>query len=82
MDYIEKLKPKYKYNELRYTLGSIATEMSELAKKRKIPFISAAQLNRMAQSVIDNAVANNKTNTTKLLGKQNISELIYGSLLQ
>lgn len=81
-DYIEKLKPKYKYNELRYTLGSIATEMSELAKKRKIPFISAAQLNRMAQSVIDNAVANNKTNTTKLLGKQNISELIYGSLLQ
>ena len=74
-DYIEKLKPKFKFNELRHSLGSIATEMSELAKKRKIPFISAAQLNRMASSVVDNAVANNKTNTTKLLGKQNISEL-------
>lgn len=73
-DYIEKLKPKFKFNELRHALGSITTEMSELAKKRKIPFISAAQLNRMASSVVDNAVANNKTNTTKLLGKQNVSE--------
>ena len=73
-DYIEKLRPKFKYTELRHSLGSIATEMSELAKKRNIPFISAAQLNRMASSVVDNAVANNKTNTTKLLGKQNISE--------
>ena len=76
-DYIEKLKPKYKFSELRHSLGSIATEMSELAKKRNIPFISAAQLNRMASSVVDNAVANNKTNTTKLLGKQNISESIW-----
>ena len=73
-DYIEKLKPKFKFTELRHSLGSVATEMSELAKKRKIPFISAAQLNRMASSVVDNAVANNKTNTTKLLGKNNISE--------
>lgn len=79
-DYIEKLKPKFKYTELRHSLGSIATEMSELAKRRNIPFISAAQLNRMASSIVDNAIANNKTNTTKLLGKQNISELINGSL--
>lgn len=73
-DYIEKLQPKNKYNELRTALGGVVTEMSELAKKRKIPFISAAQLNRMASSIVDNAVANNKTNTTKLLGRQNISE--------
>lgn len=73
-DYIEKLQPKFKFTEMRHSLGSIAIEMSELAKKRKIPFISAAQLNRMASSVVDNAVANNKTNTTKLLGRQNISE--------
>ena len=75
-DYIEKLKPKQKFNEMRFSLGAVATEMSELAKARKIPFISAAQLNRMASSVVDNAIANNKTNTTKLLGKQNVSELI------
>lgn len=73
-DYIEKLKPKRNYNEVRLSLGAVATEMSELAKARGIPFISAAQLNRMASSVVDNAIANNKTNTTKLLGKQNISE--------
>lgn len=73
-DYIEKLKPKHSYSELRTSLGSIATEMSELAKARNIPFISAAQLNRMASSVVDNAIVNNKTNTTKLLGKNNISE--------
>lgn len=73
-DYIEKLRPKYKASELRNVLGNIATELSELAKKRNIPVISAAQLNRMASSVVDNAVTNNKTNITKLLGKQNVSE--------
>lgn len=73
-DYIEKLRPKQPYGELRHALGSNATELSELAKKWKIPVISAAQLNRLASSVVDNAIANNKKNTTKLLGKQNISE--------
>lgn len=73
-DYIEKLNPKFKFNELRHALGSIATELSELAKKWNIPVISAAQLNRTASSTIDNAIANNKKNTTKLLGKQNVSE--------
>ena len=73
-DYIEKLRPKQTYTEERFALGAIATELSELAKSRQIPVISAAQLNRMASSVVDNAISNNKTNTTKLLGKQNISE--------
>lgn len=73
-DYIEKLNPKFKFTELRHALGSIATELSELAKKYNIPVISAAQLNRTASSTIDNAIANNKKNTTKLLGKQNVSE--------
>lgn len=73
-DYIEKLKPKQKQNEMRFVLGSIATELSELAKKRNIPVISAAQLNRMASSVVDNAIANNKTNAIKLLGRDNVSE--------
>lgn len=73
-DYIERLQPKEKYTEVRFALGSLATEMSELAKARNIPFISAAQLNRMATSIIDNAIINNKTNTTKLLGRDNISE--------
>ena len=75
-DYIEKLQPKpnHKSNELRTTLGYIATEMSELAKARNIPFISAAQLNRTASSIVDNAIVNNKTNTIKLLGKQFLSE--------
>lgn len=73
-DYIEKLKPKHRFTEMRHSLGSIAIEMSELAKKRKIPFISAAQLNRSASTVVDNATGTNRTNTTKLLGKNNISE--------
>jgi replicative DNA helicase len=73
-DYIEKLKPKYKFNEMRHSLGSVATELSELAKKWQIPVISAAQLNRAALTVVDNAIANNKKNTTKMLGKQNVSE--------
>ena len=73
-DYIEKLRPKQNYNELRHALGSNATELSELAKKWQIPVITAAQLNRLASSVVDNAIANNKKNTTKLLGRQNVSE--------
>lgn len=73
-DYIEKLKPKFKFTELRHALGSVATELSELAKKRNIPVISAAQLNRDAAAVTDNAIANNKKNTIKLLGKKQISE--------
>lgn len=73
-DYVEKLKPKNDYGEMRFNLGSVVIEMSELAKRHKIPFVSAAQLNRTAQSVTDSAIANNKLNTIKLLGKQNISE--------
>lgn len=73
-DYIEKLRPKQNYSELRHALGSNATELSELAKKWQIPVITAAQLNRLASSVVDNAIANNKKNTTKLLGRQNVSE--------
>ena len=75
-DYIEKLRPKQNYNELRHALGSNATELSELAKKWQIPVITAAQLNRLASSVVDNAIANNKKNTTKLLGRQNVSEAL------
>lgn len=73
-DYIEKLRPKQNFSELRHALGSNATELSELAKKWGIPVITAAQLNRLASSVVDNAIANNKKNTTKLLGRQNVSE--------
>ena len=73
-DYIERLSPKHKSSELRFNLGSIATELSELAKKWNVPVITAAQLNRMASSIIDNSIVNNKKSTTKLLGKQNISE--------
>ena len=73
-DYIEKLKPKHQTNEMRFNLGNVATEMAELAKARHIPFISAAQLNRTASSIMSEAVANNKKNTTKLLGKQNVSK--------
>lgn len=73
-DYIERLRPKHKASELRFALGNIATELSELAKKWNIPVITAAQLNRMASSIIDNSIVNNKKSTTKLLGKQNISE--------
>ena len=73
-DYIEKLKPNQNYSEERFSLGSNATELSELAKARQIPVITAAQLNRMASSIVDNAISNNKVNTTKLLGKANISE--------
>lgn len=75
-DYIEKLRPKQNYSELRHALGSNATDLSELAKKWQIPVITAAQLNRLASSVVDNAIANNKKNTTKLLGRQNVSEAL------
>ena len=75
-DYIEKLKPKQNFGELRHALGSNATELSELGKKWQIPVISAAQLNRLASSVVDNAIANNKKNTTKLLGRQNVAEAL------
>ena len=73
-DYIEKLRPRFKYSELRHSLGCVSTELSELAKHRNIPVISAAQLNRTANSIVNNAIVNNKKNTIKLLGKENISE--------
>ena len=73
-DYIEKLKPRQNYSELRHALGSNATELSELAKKWQIPVVTAAQMNRMASSIVDNAIANNKKNTTKLLGRSGIAE--------
>ena len=66
-DYVDKLKPKFQFTELRHSLGSVATELSELAKKWQIPVISAAQLNRTASSVVSDAAANNKNNSINLI---------------
>jgi hypothetical protein len=73
-DYINKLRPLHKYSELRHELGGVATELSQLAKNKNIPVISAAQLNRMAASTVDSGAINNKKDLTKLLGKQNVGE--------
>lgn len=73
-DYIDKLRPLHKYNELRHDLAGVATELKQLARARNIPVISAAQLNRVAASVADPATPGNKKDMTKLLGKHNIGE--------
>jgi replicative DNA helicase len=62
-DYVKRIRPAVVTNDIRIDLGEAANDMSILAKARKIPIVTANQLNREAYRSL------NETNNTNKDGK-------------
>lgn len=54
-DYVKRIKSNEKFEEVRHELGAVVNDFSTLAKARKIPVVTASQLNREAYRVIEEA---------------------------
>lgn len=73
-DYIKKLKSIIPAKEQRIELGYCVDDLKALAVERKIPVITATQLNREAVKVIDAAVECKKTDLARMLGVGQVGE--------
>lgn len=63
-DYIKRIKPEFPTGDVRIDLGEVANDFSTLAKSRKIPVITANQLNRQAYGILE------ETTSTPMGGKK------------
>lgn len=59
-DYIKRIKPDFPTGDLRIDIGEAINEFSTLSKARKIPVITANQLNREAYRVLEETSADGK----------------------
>jgi replicative DNA helicase len=73
VDYLKRVRPYEVAKDEKQELKNVSNELKNLAVEFDIPVISAQQLNREGQKVIDNAKINNKDDLTNLLGRGNIS---------
>ncbi len=76
-DYIKRIRAAEPNKELRLELGNIADEFSVIAKKRKIPVLTAMQLNRDAFREFDSqGTVDGKFNAFKKMGAAQVGESI------
>ena len=61
-DYLKRIQPANPKNDLRIDLGEATNDFSNIAKERRIPFITANQLNRDAYKVIESGSFNESMN--------------------
>lgn len=77
-DYVKRIKPNEVTGDLRVDLGEVANDFSIIAKQRKIPIVTANQLNREAYRTLNEVSkgdnARTKTDQGKSLDPSMISE--------
>lgn len=73
-DYIKKIKPVNYSSETKDSLANATDELKSIAIGRKIPVISASQLNREASKTVDAEIECNKTDLARALGTSNVGE--------
>lgn len=73
-DYTKRIRPSRETGELRLDLANVIDEETVFAKEKNIPFITAAQLNRKAMEVIEEALQKGKNNAIDKLGASNVGE--------
>lgn len=74
-DYIKRIEPAVPVKDnLRLELDHIINELKALAVILDIPVITAHQMNRAAATIIDNAARSGKTDTNKLVGRENTGD--------
>lgn len=75
-DYIKRIRPTNRTGDSYMDLGTIIDEFKTFAMVKKIPVITASQLNRDAANKIDNGRIKNKSDLVNMLTRSNIGESI------
>jgi hypothetical protein len=73
-DYIKKIRPVAYTGDYYQDLGSVVSEMKTFAILNDAVVITAAQCNREAAQIVDNARRNNNTDIVKQLSRANTGE--------
>ena len=76
-DYIKRIKCrdfKLINGDMRIGLGAVIDEFKEFANTKKIPVITASQMNRDAAKIIDENRRTNKADLVRMIGRSNIGE--------
>lgn len=80
LDYIARVKSVITTTEERYRLANVAKELKAIATYYSIPVITAQQVNREGNGIIDAAMRDDKADLAKFLGTTAVAEsygLIY-----
>ena len=73
LDYLKRIRPAEKGKDEKEELKNITNELKTLAKLEDLVVVTAQQLNRSAAIAVDNAVRSNKSDTTRLIGRENVA---------
>ena len=73
-DYVGRIRSTERYADTRLEYGAVIDEFKVFAASKKIPVLTASQLNRDASKHIDEGRKNNKADLVRFLGRSNISE--------
>lgn len=73
-DYAKRIRPAEYTGDLRIDLGNVIDDFTVIAKNRKIPVVTASQLNREAMKILENCQLNNRADIAKQLGSSNVGE--------
>ena len=73
-DYVKRILPSIQTNDPYQDLGNVINDFKTFATLKKLPVITASQLNREAARMIDEGRNANKLDLIKKLGRSNIGE--------
>ena len=73
-DYLKRIRSAENIQDLRIRFGEIINEFSVIAKNKDIPIITAMQINREGQKIIETLKSENKLNLGKQLQGSHIGE--------
>ena len=76
MDYLMRIKSTNYTGDLYIDLGNIVNEFKTIAINKRIPFITASQLNREAARIIDEGRSKNQNNIITKLGRSTIGDSV------
>lgn len=75
-DYIMRIRPAERTKDPYQDLGNVVNEFKTFAIQKKIPVITASQLNREALRIIDESRTANARNTIDKLSRANVGESV------
>lgn len=81
LDYISRVESVIKVQEERFRLANIAKELKSVATYYSIPVITAQQVNREGNGIIDAAMRDDKADLAKFLGSTAVAES-YGMIFE
>jgi hypothetical protein len=74
LDYIKRIRPAQRAQDERQQLAYASNELKDLAVRKKIPVITAQQINRAGNMTIDAALESGKEDLARFLGRGNIAQ--------